>query len=154
MAKPRDTTSESESRTSGRTTKSKNALAQAAQQEYLARHINSNGPQDRIKLDPLDFTGLSEHQLDNYKQYYKLNLPECETVKGNILNSDIGKKTLSYKKQAKLSKFKKVTKVEKRELSNTIKAHFQSLPVKENEIITNFLYKVNHDDQDFKLTFK
>lgn len=153
MARTRDTNSESEAKTGVRAQKARNALTQAAQQEFLARHINSNGPQDRIKLDPLDFGGMTEEQLNNYKHYYKLNLPECESIKGDILNSEIGKKTLSYKKQAKLSKFKKITKVDKRELGNSLRSHFQSLPVKENEIITNFLYKVNHEDKDFKLTF-
>lgn len=153
MAKTRDLQSETEAKPVGRTTKSKNALAQAAQQEYLARHINSNGPQDRIKLDPVDFSDMPEHQLNEYKLYYKLNLPECDTIKGDILNSEIGKKTLFSKKQAKLAKFKKITKVDRRELAGHIRNHFQSLPVKENEIVTNFLYKVRNEERDFKLSF-
>ncbi|CUM65302.1 uncharacterized protein PRCAT00002937001 [Priceomyces carsonii] len=127
-------------------TKAKNAAAQQAQQEYLSKHINSNGPQDAPKVDPLDFYSFDCKTLDKYVRTYGLNLPPTMTIDGDILQSDIGKKTYSYKHSNK-------NRVSKLEQSNNVKKHFMNLPCRENEIITNFLYKANNQDTEFKLKF-
>ncbi|EGW32115.1 uncharacterized protein SPAPADRAFT_61198 [Spathaspora passalidarum NRRL Y-27907] len=131
------------------TQKAKNQAAQAAQQNYLARHINSNGPQDREPIHPLDFEAFDDAVLMRYNEKYGLNLPRPETVNSDILNSEIGKKTFS-----KRSKKREANgRISKPELANHLKSHFMALGSKENEIITGFLYKVKHQDNDFKLTF-
>lgn len=138
--------SDSESRPIVRTQRARTAQQQA-QQEFLAKHIHSNGPQDRVLPDPLDFTAYDSNQLNRYLKRYNLNLLECELLKADILNSQIGKKTLSKKRT-------RVGKLERYELANQIRHHFMTVPVKENEIVTNFLYKVRNEDKQFKLQFK
>lgn len=127
--------------------KARNAVAQAAQQEYLSKHINSNGPQDKPAVDALDFMAFDDETLDKYGQRYGLNLPLTQSLIDNILASEIGKKTYSYKKNNGY----KISKLEK---ANALKKHFTALPARENEIITNFLYKVKNEDKAFKLSFK
>lgn len=138
--------SDSESRPVARTQRARTAQQQA-QQEYLSRHIHSNGPQDRILPDPLDFTAYSLTQLNRYVKRNNLNFLECDLLKSDILESQIGKKTLSKKRN-------RIGKLEKYELANQVRHHFVSVPVKENEIVTNFLYKVRNEEKQFKLQFK
>lgn len=147
----RESTSESESKpqsNSRASNKARNAVAQQAQQEYLSKHINSNGPQDKPRLDPLDFSAFDTETLDKYNRRYGLYAYDCITVNGDVLNSEIGKKTHSYKNGNVKNKISKL------DMSSSAKKHFMSLPCRENEIITNFLYKVKNEDKEFKLSFK
>ena len=139
--------SESESKPSNSraSTKARNAAAQAAQAELLARHIHSNGPNDRPPLDPMDFETLPIKTLREYKDLYHLPLEDALTMNGYMLESETGKKTWSYKHK---------NRVTKPTLAAAVKKHFVSQPVKESEIITNFLYKANNQDKAFKLNFK
>lgn len=148
MAKYKEPQSETEKPT--RTHKSRTTVAAhaQAQQEYLLKHINSNGPKDKPKIDPMDFNEYPIKVLNDYSQYYNLGL-RGQSVKSEVLYSEIGKKSLSYKKT-----LSKIGKLDKIELSNSVKKHFVNIPVKENEIIANFLYKVKNEDKEFKLSFK
>lgn len=147
----KESASESESKQpsshSRNSNKARNAVAQAAQQEFLLKHINSNGVHDKPKVEPLDFMAFNEKTLDQYGKKYELDTPLTETLNENILSSEIGKKTYSYNNKNGF----KISKIEK---ANNLKKHFIGLPCRENEIITNFLYKVKNEDKDFKLSFK
>lgn len=145
----KESASESESKqtsNSRASNKARNAAAQAAQQEFLLKHINSNGPHDRPKPHPLDFNSLSEETLEKYNRKYGLNFPPPLSINGHILSSEIGKKTFTARNNK--------NKISKPELSNNLKKHFLALPCRENEIIANFIYTVRNEDKDFKLSFK
>ena len=153
MARPhKESASDSEAKGPGTATKTsqrvKNQQLLQQQQEYLSKHITSNGPQDKERTDPLDFESLDDSQLVNYNIKYELNLPLPIKVNEDILDSDIGRKT-HYKRNSKFA-----GRISKAELASRVKNHFENFPVKENEIITNFLYKVKHQDEEFKLSFK
>lgn len=146
----KESASESESRqptNSRASNKARNTAAQAAQQEFLLKHINSNGPQDKPKPHPLDFNSLSDEALEKYNKKYDLDYPAPLSINGHILSSEIGKKTFTAKNISG-------NKISKPELSNNLKKHFLALPCRENEIIANFIYKVNNQEKDFKLSFK
>lgn len=148
-AQPRDSASESESKTgttSRAANKARNAVAQAAQLELLSKHIHSNGPNDKPKVNPLDFLTLDTDALHKYNQKYALNLPRIQTVNEDILQSEIGKKTYSSKKAALTAK------VTKAEFASHVHKHFVAAPCRENEIVANFLYKVRNENKDFKLS--
>jgi histone deacetylase complex subunit SAP30 len=136
---------EGKSANSRASTKARNAAAQAAQAELLARHIHSNGPNEKVIEDPMDFDTLPDQTLRDYKELYHLPMKSAYTMNGYLLASDIGKKTLSYKNR---------DRVAKPELAAAVKRHMLSQPVKESEIVTNFLYKVSNQDKAFKLSFK
>lgn len=129
--------------------KAKNQAALQAQQMFLSKHINSNGPNDKPKVHPLDFESFDDSTLMRYSEKYGLNVPIPESVNFDILNSEIGKKT--YSKRNKLRQ--NINRVSKPELAAHLKNHFMSLPSKENEIITGFLYKLKHEDSEFRLKF-
>lgn len=133
--------------TSRAANKARNAVAAAAQLELLSKHIHSNGPQDRAFIDPLDFSTLDDISLRKYNQKYSLNSPEPQSLNENILQSEIGKKTLSLKKIAQTNK------ISKPELASRVQKHFLQTTVRENEVIANFLYKVRNQDKEFKLIF-
>lgn len=146
----RESASESEAKTgstSRAANKARNAVAQAAQLELLSKHIHSNGPQDRAKVDPLDFDSLDEEALNRYNNKYGLNLPPIQSINENILQSEIGKKTCSAKKA------KGTQRVTKPEFAGEVQKHFAAVPCRENEMIASFLYKVKNEDKAFKLTF-
>lgn len=148
-AQPRDSASESESKTgttSRAANKARNAVAQAAQLELLSKHIHSNGPNDKPKVNPIDFLTLDTDALHKYNQKYALNLPRIQTVSEDILQSEIGKKTYSSKKAALTAK------VTKPEFASHVHKHFVAAPCRENEIVANFLYKVRNENKDFKLS--
>lgn len=147
MPRAREPPSEPESRqpVSRLANKARTQAAQAAQQEVLARHINSNGAHDKPKVHPLDFSTLPDKALRSYVAKHGMQQPLPMTLNADILNLHIGKKTHSSKRSQTL--------MPKRELAEKVKDHFMALPFRENEIITNFLYKVKNQDRDFKLTF-
>ncbi|CCH41936.1 Transcriptional regulatory protein [Wickerhamomyces ciferrii] len=126
-------------------TKARNAAAQAAQAELLARHIHSNGPKEKTIADPLDFDSFPDEALRKYRDHYGLPVKSSLTTNGYLLASEIGKKTYSFKSR---------DRVTKPDLANAVKKHFSTQTVKESEIITNFIYKANNQDKAFKLNFK
>lgn len=149
-AQIRDNTSESEAKsvsTSRAANKARNAVAAAAQLELLSKHIHSNGPKDKPPIDPLDFSSLSEDSLRRYNRKYDLQLPEIQSLNDNILQSELGKRSSSAKKAAR------VQKISKQELASSVQKHFMAVNVRENEILAGFLYKVKNQNRDFKLSF-
>lgn len=146
----RDSTSESESKpgtTSRAANKARNAVAAAAQLELLLKHIHSNGPKDRPPIDPLDFSTMSDDSLRRYNKKYDLQLPEIQSLNDNILQSELGKKSCSAKKAAR------VEKISKHDLAANVQKHFLAVNVRENEVLAGFLYKVKNQNKDFKLSF-
>lgn len=146
----RESASESEAKTgttSRAANKARNAVAVAAQQELLSKHINSNGPNDQPRMNPLDFLAFDDDSLYRYNRKFGLNLPPVQSINDNVLRSEIGKKTFSSKKAAGSPR------ISKPELASHCHKHFLAAPCRENEIITSFLYKVKNEDKDFKLTF-
>lgn len=127
--------------------KAKNQQALQQQQSFLQKHINSNGPKDKPKIDPLDFERMDEATLLRYNDRYNINLPRPESLNSDILNSEIGKKTFSKRHNVE-------HRISKPEFANQLKSHFMGLQAKENDIITGFLYKVKHQNKEFKLTFQ
>lgn len=116
-----------------------------SQQLFLQKYINSNGP---VRKEPLDFTTLPPSTLTSYNVKYNLNLPLPISIKEDILSSEIGLKS-NYKKNSTLQ-----GGISQQELASKVKEHFDSVNIKENDVITNFLYKVKHQDEEFKLRFK
>lgn len=142
--------SDSESKggtTSRAANKARNAVAVAAQQELLAKHIHSNGPLDAPKKEPLDFNSLDDDTLTRYNLKYGLDLPRIETINDNILQSEIGKKSYGSKKSSRMPR------ITKPEIASHCHKHFMTAPCKENEMIASFLYKVKNEDKEFKLSF-
>ncbi|KAF3987054.1 hypothetical protein FT663_03159 [Candidozyma haemuli var. vulneris] len=127
--------------------KARNAVAVAAQQELLSKHIHSNGPHDRPKVDPLDFLNLPKEALEAYNRKYSLNLLPIQTTNEDILRSEIGKKTYTSKRSAQM------LRISKPEVASHCQKHFLGAPCRENEIISSFLYKVRNEDKEFKLSF-
>lgn len=127
--------------------KQRNAVAQAAQQEFLAKHIHANSNEEKQKVHPLDFGAFDEKTLDRYSRKHGLEYPLAQTLNDDILHSEIGKKTHSYRKNSPY-------KIGKAELAHSLKMHFMALPCRENEIIASFLYTVKNQDKEFKLQFK
>lgn len=146
MARGKDSASETEPKLASTRTSQKQKNLQA-QQEFLAKYIHSNGPKDFPQTQPLDFETLPALSLEKYNEKYGLGLPYPLSLNADMLNSELGKKTYSYKRNNR-------GKISKPELANQVKKHFLELPAKENEIITNFLYTVKNQDKDFKLSFK
>lgn len=126
-------------------TKARNAAAQAAQAELLARHIHSNGPKEREVVDPLDFESLPDETLRKYRDHYNLPVKSSLSTDGYLLASELGKKSYSFRNKDRITK---------PELASVTKKHFLAQTVKESEIITNFIYKVNNQDKAFKLNLK
>ncbi|KAG7193334.1 uncharacterized protein KQ657_000750 [Scheffersomyces spartinae] len=146
MARGKDSASETEPKLASSRTSQKQKNLQA-QQEFLAKYIHSNGPKNTPPTHPLDFEALPTLALEKYNVKYGLRLPQPLSLTADMLNSELGKKTYSYKKNNR-------GKISKPELANEVKKHFLALPAKENEIITNFLYTVKNQEKDFKLSFK
>lgn len=117
-------------------TKSKQQAMKIAQEEFLARHINSNGPQDKDPIDPLDFETLPVEVLNKYKKRYKMDLPDAMTDYGTMLGSSMGKKTYSERNQYRITK---------QQLAENVRGHFLSQNVKESDAIANFIYAVNNE---------
>lgn len=146
----KDSASESEGKpntTSRAANKARNAVAAAAQLELLSKHIHSNGPKDQQPIDPLDFSSMHEDALRRYNKKYDLQLPEVQSLNDNILQLELGKKSCSAKKAAR------VQKISKQDLAMNVQKHFLAMNVRENEILAGFLYKVKNQKRDFKLTF-
>lgn len=146
---PKEYPSESEGKagSSRAANKARNAVAAAAQLELLSKHIHSNGPNDKPRVNPLDFLSLSDEELRKYNKKHSLNLPGPQSLADNILQSEIGKKTYSSKKAAVS------LRISKPEYASHVQKHFMLLPCRENEIVASFLYKVKNEDKDFKLMF-
>ncbi|ODV63720.1 putative histone deacetylase complex subunit [Ascoidea rubescens DSM 1968] len=124
--------------------KARNAAALQAQKEYLARHINSNGPKDKKTPHALDFESYPIESLRKYRLKYNLDVPTAMSISGFMLGSEIGKKTYTARHQDRISK---------KELASAVKKDFLSKNTKESEIITNFIYTIKNERKAFKLDF-
>lgn len=130
--------------------KAKNQAILQAQQSYLSKHINSNGPNSISKKKPLDFESFDQEVLIKYNQKFNLNFLEPISLNDDILNSEIGKKTLSRR----IIKNQNDNRITKSILANHLKSHFTNFLCKENEIITNFLHYNKYQNNAFKLSYK
>ncbi|QWU89994.1 hypothetical protein CA3LBN_004352 [Candidozyma haemuli] len=95
-AQHRDPASDAESKsipTSRSANKARNAVAVAAQQELLSKHIHSNGPHDKPRIDVLDFNTFDDTTLEKYNRKFGIECPAIQKIDEDILRSDIGKKT-------------------------------------------------------------
>lgn len=149
-AQHRDPASDAESKsipTSRSANKARNAVAVAAQQELLSKHIHSNGPHDKPRIDVLDFNTFDDTTLERYNRKLGIECPAIQKIDEDILRSDIGKKTYTARNSSQ------TMSISKPEMASFCQKHFINSPCRENEIISNFLYKVKNDDKEFKLTF-
>ncbi|CDK27101.1 unnamed protein product [Kuraishia capsulata CBS 1993] len=138
-------------------TKARNLALQQAQKEILSKHINSNGPQDKPLVDPLDFESLPNESLRKYRELFLLpnpeeypNVPREDIIPtsfsrhGELLRSKLAQSTLSAKRGNRISK---------NDLANVVKSHYLNTPVKESDIITNFIYKVINQGEYYTFQF-
>lgn len=94
-------TTTSTSTTSRSLNKTKQQQLKQAQEEFLARHINSNGPQDQDPIDPLDFETLPVSVLNKYKKKFGLDVPDAMTDYGQMLGFDgVGSKSWTSRSNA------------------------------------------------------
>lgn len=141
----RESNSESESRTSGRT--GNKTRGTGAGLDNLGPVVHSNGPHDFPPVDPFDFTAFSSDALERYNLKYGLGLPEVQSVTENILQSEVGRRSFTARRTAQSAR------ISKPELAAHCYKHFVALPCRETEILSSFLYKVKNEDREFKLTF-
>ena len=73
------------------------------------------------------------------------------TLQGYLLGSELGKRTISYKRNVSSVPGHRITKTE---AASKIKKHFNSLSIKETECIPNFIYKVRNQKKKFKMEFR
>lgn len=94
--------------------------------------------------EAMNFDTLPLDSLRKYKSLHKLPTPSALTPNGYLLSGVMGKKTWSFKHR---------TRVNKPELAAAAKKHFMAQPVRESEIIVDFVYAVKNHDKAFKLQF-
>ncbi|SMN22046.1 similar to Saccharomyces cerevisiae YMR263W SAP30 Subunit of a histone deacetylase complex [Maudiozyma saulgeensis] len=127
-----------------------------AQQQYLKNlvttHITDNHPSIvNPRTNPSDFENYSDDFLRNYKDHFNLNTPDNMTFRGYLLGSKLGSKTYSFERN-KIGK--PDARIHKKELSNEVKKHFESVTIKEMECIPQFIYKVKSQKKKFRMEFK
>lgn len=123
--------------TGHRAAKQKQQALKQAQEEFLAKHINSNGPQDKEPIDPLDFLTLPVETLNLYRRKFNLEgVPEAMTDYGAMLSTG---KTFTERSV--------VQRITKDQLAEAVKAHFLSQNVKETDVIANFVYTVHNEGE-------
>ncbi|KAL3234528.1 Transcriptional regulatory protein SAP30 [Nakaseomyces bracarensis] len=132
----------------------KQRLTQAQQQyirELVNEHITNNDPTLIEKPHPLDFEKYSDDFIRAYKDRYNLDIPDHMTLQGYLLGSELGKRTISYKRNQETVPGARITK---KEAVEHIKKHFESQSVKEADCVPNFIYKVRNQKKRFRMEFK
>lgn len=127
----------------------------AAQQQYLKNlvttHITDNHPNIIHPVtNPVNFEDYSDKFLRNYKDHFNLNLPDNMTFRGYLLGSKLGSKTYSFERN-KIGK--NDARIHKKDLSNEVKRHFDSVNIKETDCIPQFIYKVKNQKKKFRMEF-
>ncbi len=111
---------------------------QAAHQAYLDLYVTKDGPYKFPVPKPMDFDSLPLPVLRKYNYLHGLNTPSALSHNGSLLDSEIGRRTYSYKHKNRISK---------KELAGAVKNHVLSQPVRESEIIVDFLYAVHNQSK-------
>ncbi|KAG5359721.1 Transcriptional regulatory protein [Yarrowia sp. C11] len=115
------------------------------EREMLEKQQQLNQPPATMTAgEAMNFDTLPLESLRKYKSLHKLQAPSALTLNGYLLSGPMGKKTWSYKHR---------TRVNKPELAAAAKKHFMAQPVRESEIIVDFVYAVKNHDKAFKLQF-
>lgn len=132
----------------------KQRLTQAQQQylrELVNEHITNNDPTQVEKPHPLDFESYSDDFIRAYKDHYNLDIPDQMTLQGYLLGSELGKRSISYKRNQDGVPGARITK---QEAIEHVKNHFESQSVKEADCVPNFIYKVRNQKKRFRMEFK
>lgn len=137
----------------------RNQLLLPLRKEYVAKYVNSNGPQDHPVPDPMDFSSWTEEQLRKYRELYlnpnHIVSSDIKTFQGYMLEgTKLGESTESYLKNEQNKQANVYEYRTRDQLRNTVEDDFKNnMSVKENDVIVNFLYKVKNEDKNFRLYF-
>jgi hypothetical protein len=91
-------------------------------------------------VDPMDFETLPLSALRKYRIKNKLAIRSPLSLNGYLLDSSIGKKTISYRNRTRASKY---------EIASQVKKHFVNQPVRETETIVDFVYAIKRQGMYF-----
>jgi len=102
-------------------------------------------------LNPgIQWSTLDSSVLHAYRYDYRLNTPAAFNKTNNqliLLNSPIGRMSPT------MAKHKQQRRQGKDQLANTVRKHFNSMGITENEVVVDFLYKVRWQDKNFRMRF-
>lgn len=130
------------------------------QKEYVAKYVHNNHPDNFPEKETTDFSTFSRDELREYRMRF-LNpshqlSPDILTFQGFLLeNNKIGKRTESVKlnQQRKIENNLYDYRTDN-DLRINVENHFKDqLPVKESEVIMDFVYKVRKNDDKFRIHF-
>ncbi|KAG0681789.1 low-affinity Fe(2+) transport protein [Pichia californica] len=130
------------------------------QKEYVTKYVHNNHPDNLPEKEFTDFSSLTREELREYRMRF-LNpshqlSPDISTFQGVLLeNNELGRRTESEKinEQRKIDNNLYDFRTED-DLRINVENHFKDqLPVKESEVIMDFVYKVRKDDEKFRIHF-
>lgn len=130
------------------------------QKEYIAKYVHNNHPDNQPQKQTSDFSTFSNDELREYRMRF-LNpshqlSPDVCTYQGYLLeNSELGKRTESEKNNENRKLENNLYDYRtKDDLRLNVENHFKDqLPVKESEVIMDFVYKIRKSDDKFRIHF-
>jgi hypothetical protein len=98
----------------------------------------------------LQWSAFDSSVLHGYRYDYGLNTPAAFNKSYNQLilsRSPLGRMSPT------MARRKEQRRQSKEQLANTVRKHFNSMGIIENEVVVDFLYKVRHQDKNFRMRF-
>ncbi|BFZ62950.1 hypothetical protein YB2330_004062 [Saitoella coloradoensis] len=106
------------------------------------------------EVPPLDFTSLPLSTLRKYRHTY--NLAFTPTTYPSALYGPLLNPSQNLNNAREYTMVKRSTTYHgsvKDELAGVVRKHFVAMPIKDNDVIVNFLYSVKNRDKTFKMKF-
>lgn len=101
-------------------------------------------------LPQLQWSTFDASILHGYRYDYRLNTPAAFNKSYNQLvlsHSTIGRMSPT------MARRKEQRRQSKEQLANSVRKHFNSMGIIENEVVVDFLYKVRWQDKNFRMRF-
>lgn len=98
----------------------------------------------------IQWSSFDDTVLHNYRYDYRLNTPAAFNKPYNQLvlsQSPIGRMSPTMVRQ------KQQRRQRKDQLATAVRKHFNGMGVAETEVVVDFLYKVRHQDKNFRMRF-
>lgn len=98
----------------------------------------------------IQWSSFEPSVLNGYRHDYRLNTPAAFNKQYNQLvlsTSPIGRMSPT------MARHKQERRQSKDQLANSVRKHFNSMGIIENEVIVDFLYKVRWQDKNFRMRF-
>ncbi|KAH6663486.1 hypothetical protein B0J14DRAFT_257079 [Halenospora varia] len=144
------TTVNGKSRGTGKTTNAGSSLRDVVTASSSNAMAGPSGTATADAAPGLQWSSFDPTILHGYRYDYRLNTPAAFN---NNYNQIILARSSLGRMSPTMARRKEQRRQSKDQLANSVRKHFNSMGIVENEVVVDFLYKVRWQDKNFRMRF-